>query len=69
MFMSEQMATVLRQRISESGMSLHAIAEAAGVPQPRVWAFMQGKDIRLATAQKLADYFGLELDEKRVKRK
>lgn len=58
------MATLLRKRIRDSGMSMLALATATGVPQPRVWDFMHGKDIRLATAQKLADYFGLTLDDK-----
>ena len=58
------MADILRARIRESGKTLVEIANAAGVPQPRLTVFMQGKDIRLTTAQKLADHFGLMLKKR-----
>ncbi len=59
--MSKQMADLLRAKIRSSGMTLTEVADKTGVPQPRLTVFMQGKDIRLATAQKLADHFGLKL--------
>lgn len=61
--MSDQMTQLLRKKIEQSNMSYLALAAAAGVPQPRIWDFMHGKDIRLTTAQKLADYFRLTLVE------
>ena len=62
--MSEQMAAKLRKVIHESGMSVLTLSKLCGVPQPRISDFLAGKDIRLATAQKLADHFGLVLTDK-----
>ncbi len=53
------MADQLRKAIRKSG---NAIAVEAGVPQPVLHRFVSGeRDLTLATAQKLADYFGFEL--------
>jgi predicted transcriptional regulator len=51
----------LRDAIANSEKSLNAIAKESGIPQPMLYNFMQGKDIRLETAAKLADYFGMRL--------
>jgi hypothetical protein len=56
----------LRQAIRDCGLSLNQIAKGAGVDQPMLSRFMssdgQANDIRLQrNADKLADYFGLEL--------
>ena len=59
--MTEQMAEQLRLKIAGTEVSILALSKLCGVPQPRIHAFMNGKDIRLATAQKLADHFGLVL--------
>ncbi len=58
------MAELLRSKIRESGLTLTRLSELTGVPQPRLTVFMQGHDIRLATGQKLADYFGLVLKKR-----
>ncbi len=52
----------LLQNRKENPMTVNAIAVEAGVPQPVLHRFVKGeRDLTLATAQKLADYFGLEL--------
>jgi plasmid maintenance system antidote protein VapI len=56
------MPDVLRRAVRESGRSVNAVAKAAGVAQPVLYRFMTGeRDLTLDTAQRLADYFGLEL--------
>jgi predicted transcriptional regulator len=63
-------ADQLRSTIANSGKSLNSIAKESGVPQPMLYNFSQGKDIRLETAAKIADYFGLKLagTKKRAKK-
>ena len=51
----------LRNAIRKSGKSLTMLAKESGVPQPMLTRFMNGQDLRLATADKLCSYFGLEL--------
>jgi hypothetical protein len=56
------LADQLREAIENSGRSINSIALAAGVPQPVLQRFVSGeRDIRLETADKLADYFGMRL--------
>ena len=59
--MSEQLAEMLRAKIRDSGLTLTRIGELTGIPQPRLTVFMQGGDIRLSTAEKLAAHFRLTL--------
>jgi hypothetical protein len=48
-----------------SAPTVHSVAVASGVAHPILLRFLSGeRDIRLATAAKLADYFGLELQPK-----
>jgi transcriptional regulator with XRE-family HTH domain len=59
----------LRETIEKSGLSLRQIARETGVTQPALSHFMSGdpdrNDIRLVrTADKLAEFFGLELTPK-----
>jgi hypothetical protein len=56
-----RIAIQLQDAISRCGKPLLRVAQEAGVQQPALWHFMKGRDIRLETAQKLIDYFGLEL--------
>jgi len=59
---NQTMADVLRRAIRESGKTINAVATAAGVPQPVLHRFLAGeRDLTLRSAQKLVDYFGLEL--------
>ena len=62
--MSKKMADLLRQKIRDSGLSANALGKLTDVKQQTISEFLRGKDIRLATAQKLADYFCLRLSER-----
>ena len=62
--MSKRMAEILRNRILASGLSARALAALTDVKQQTISEFLRGKDIRLATAQKLADHFGLALKKR-----
>jgi transcriptional regulator with XRE-family HTH domain len=56
------MTDQLLKAIRDSGMTVNAIAVESGIPQPVLHRFERGKrDLTLTTAQKLAEYFGLEL--------
>jgi len=56
------MAADLRRAVRGAGRSIYATARAAGVPEPVLNRFMRGKrDIRLATADRLAASLGLRL--------
>lgn len=59
--MSKELADTLRQAIRDSGQSANELAETTGVPQPTITRFLAGSDMRLSTAQKIAEYLGLEL--------
>ena len=59
----------LREKNAASGKSLKAIERESGVPQPMMTRFVNGFDIRLMTADKLAEYFGLELQPRKKKRR
>lgn len=59
------MADSLREAISKSGQSANEIARATGVPQPTITRFLQGADMRLSRAEKIASYLGLELRKSR----
>jgi len=48
---------ILRDLIRKSGLTLSEISRKTKIPQPRLTVFMQGKDIRLLTADKLATFF------------
>ena len=63
--MPKEMADILRRAITKSGLSGAELGRLTGVPQQTVSDFMAGKDIRLATANKLARYLGLELRPKK----
>ncbi|MCK6456485.1 MAG: hypothetical protein L6Q92_08145 [Phycisphaerae bacterium] len=55
----------LRNAMKRCGLSVYAIAKGSGVPLTCVQQFAAGRGLRLATADRLADYFGLELRPKR----
>ena len=59
--MNKRLAEILRKAIRESKTSAIALSKVTGVSQPTITEFLNGKDIRLDTAQKLADHFGLTL--------
>lgn len=56
---------LLRRTIVESGISLLTIEQATGVHRASISRFIRGeRSIRLDVADKLAEYFGLELQAK-----
>ncbi len=59
--MAKIFSDVLRSAIKDSALTMKELSAKTGVPQPRICVFMQGKDIRLKTAEKLASYLRLEL--------
>ena len=65
-----ELQTQLRQAIEGSGLSLYRIAKDAGVAYPVLRRFAIGeRDLTLATASKLADYFGMRLTRPRKPKK
>jgi plasmid maintenance system antidote protein VapI len=59
--MSDTILTELRRRI-EAGESIRSIAAAADIPAPVLNRFVNGRrTLTLPTADKLAEYLGLEL--------
>lgn len=67
--MTKEMADTLRKAIRDSGLSALALSKKAGVSQPQISYFLRGKDIRLATAQKLAHILGLSLQPTKKRRR
>jgi DNA-binding phage protein len=58
----EPLTDTFRRLIRESGMSILAIARETGIGQPVLSRFMsEQQDMTLRTANKLKDFFGLEL--------
>lgn len=56
------MTDQLKAAITDSGLSIYRIALDSGIPQPVLQRFCSGeRDIKLATADKLAAYFKLNL--------
>jgi len=58
----DSMSESLRRAIERSDRSLHEIAREAGVSETMVSQFLSGqRDIRMATADRLANVLGLKL--------
>jgi plasmid maintenance system antidote protein VapI len=55
------MEDTLRQAVLCSGLSVNALARQVGMPQPVLHQFVHGQGITLRTAEKLVNFFGLEL--------
>ena len=53
----------LRDAIENSGQSLYKIAKGTGVPNPTLYRWIDGSraNISIETADRLAEYLGLEL--------
>jgi plasmid maintenance system antidote protein VapI len=51
----------LRKAIHDSGLSLYAVAKATHTPYAVIHGFVNGRDIKLGTADKLAELFGMKL--------
>jgi len=55
----------LKRAITESGMSMKALAKAAGVQRMSISRFMDGqRSLRLVAADRLAEYLGLALTKR-----
>ena len=59
--MSEEMSNTIRSAIRNSGKRLPTIAKITGVAVSALSEFMDGVDMHLTTASKIAAYLGLEL--------
>jgi plasmid maintenance system antidote protein VapI len=58
--------SLLRQTIAESRIPYLTLAKATGVQRASIQRFVDGRQsIRLDVADRLADYFGLELAKRR----
>ncbi|HEY1602618.1 MAG TPA: helix-turn-helix transcriptional regulator, partial [Pirellulales bacterium] len=58
----------LRRTISDSGLPLLRLSKETGVARASLIRFVRGdSSLRLDVADKLAEYFGLELSKKRVR--
>jgi plasmid maintenance system antidote protein VapI len=58
----EPLTAALRRAIAESGMSFKSLERETGVTRQSIMKFVRGKQsLRLDMADKLADFFGLEL--------
>jgi transcriptional regulator with XRE-family HTH domain len=62
----ESMSNLLKKVIADSGMAYLAIEQATGVERASIMRFVQGKQsLRLDKADRLADFFGIEIRYKR----
>ena len=59
--MENMILETIRQKIKKSGKTRYQIAKESGVSESQLCKVMQGKTIYCETADKLLDYFGLEL--------
>lgn len=62
--MSRTIAETLRNAINTCGKSANEIARETSVPQPTISRFLQGADMRLSKAEKIAAFLGLELKKR-----
>ncbi len=61
----EPLPEKLRAAIRKTGKSVYQVAKDSGVAHPVILRFLSGeRDIRLETAEKLAQSLGLELKQK-----
>jgi len=63
---TKPLTDALKRAIAKSGLTLYRIACNTGVQKPSLIRFMRGEtSLRLDKADLLADYFGLEVVQKR----
>jgi plasmid maintenance system antidote protein VapI len=56
------LSDALKAAIAESGLTVYAVAQGSGVAHPILSRFLSGqRDLRLATADKLAAFFQMKL--------
>jgi plasmid maintenance system antidote protein VapI len=59
----KRLQDALKDGIRQTGKPLYRLAKESGVSQPIIYRFVTGeRDIRLATAEKLAAALGLKLE-------
>jgi plasmid maintenance system antidote protein VapI len=58
----------LRRAIAQSGLSHNELARQTKIPQPTITRFVNGLDLRLSNADRLAAHFGLALTSQRKRR-
>jgi len=63
------MQTELRKAIRLSKLSSRAIGKAVGVSHSTISRFRAGGDMTLATAEKVAELFGLSLQERNARKR
>jgi len=56
-------AELLRETIRAAGLTQYHLAKVTGIPQSALSQFMNGKDLRVGTFQKLCHVVGLELNQ------
>ena len=62
------MTDVLRDAIEQSGLTRYRIAKDTGIDEAALMRFVRGEtSLRLARADVLAEYLGLELVKRKVK--
>ena len=54
----------LRRAIRDCGISASELERRTGVPQPTITRFQAGADMKLSTADRMAEYLGLALVKK-----
>ena len=64
LYMRPQVEDTLRRAIRDCGLSANELAKRTGVSQPAITRFLQGSDMLLSTASKIAAYLGLSLTKK-----
>lgn len=50
-----EFADLLRQAIRDSGLNTHRLAKLSGVPQPTIYRFLHGADMKISTVGKLLE--------------
>jgi plasmid maintenance system antidote protein VapI len=68
--MADQLRAMIQDTV-EGGTTLNAVAVASGIPYPMLWRFINGdqRNIRLDTADKLCDYFGVRLTAPKARKR
>jgi predicted transcriptional regulator len=66
----QDMANTLRNEVKASGLSMKMLSELSGVNRISLMRFMREEtDLNLSAASRLADFFDLELQPKRTKKR
>jgi len=66
--MEQSLTKLLRTAIAQFEPGHTELARRSGVPQPTIWRFVHGSDIKASTIDRLAKHLGLEFRKKPTKR-